>query len=67
LADLFGQSIDLCPQIIALSRDLTTLFVEFSDLSEVAQGAFVATAGQRSTHGVVVRTDSANVDHGSEP
>ena len=67
LTDLFGQTIDLSPQIVTLCRDLTALFVEFSNLSEVAQGAFVATTGERGADSVIVRTDSAYIDHGSEP
>jgi hypothetical protein len=67
LTDLFGQSVDLCSQIVTFGGDLTTLFVEFGHLSEVAQGPFVATSGKRGSNSVVLGTDSANVDHGSEP
>jgi hypothetical protein len=65
--DLFRQPVDLRSKIVTFGGDLTTLFVEFGHLSEVAQGPFVATSDKRGSNSVVVGTDSANVDHGSEP
>jgi hypothetical protein len=67
LPNLFRQPIDLRSKIVAFGGDLTTLFVEFGHLSEVAKGPFVASSGKRGSNSVVVGTDSANVDHGSEP
>jgi hypothetical protein len=67
LTNLFGQTVDLGPQIVPLRRNLAALFVQLGNLGEVAQGPFVTTTGKRVSNSVVVGTDSANVDHGSEP
>jgi hypothetical protein len=65
--DLFGKPIDLRPQIVAFGGDLSTLFVELGNLRKITQCPFVAATGKRSTDSVIVRTDSADIDHGSEP
>ena len=67
LTNLFGQTVHLRSKIVPFGGNLPTLFVEFGHLSEVAQGPFVATSGKRGSNSVVLGTDSANVDHGSEP
>jgi hypothetical protein len=67
LTNHFGQTVHLRSKIVPFGGNLPTLFVEFGHLSEVAQGPFVAAAGKRVSNSVVVGTDSANVDHGSEP
>ena len=63
--DLLGDGVDLGADLVALGGDLTQLDVEFMDLFEF--GEATAAAGQRGTDGVVVGSDSANVNHGSEP
>lgn len=67
LSDLLREAIDLRSEIVTFGRDLSALLVEFGDRGQITQGSLVTSACERGANSVIVGTDTANVNHGSEP